>query len=313
MRTVTLRDYKRRLLRVLVYVQQHLDDELKLEELARLASFSPYHFHRIFKGMVGESVKAYVRRLRLERAASRLKLGAAPVTDIALEAGYESHEAFTRIFHSVFRVAPSRFRASKRAQPPVPVPSGLHYPNGQRPASFKTAPAGATDMKVKIEHREPLRVAFMRHVGPYSKVGETWDRFLPRMGKEGWLGGDALFIGICHDDPEVTPPNKIRYDACVTVDERFVAEGEIGVQVVPGGDYAVTTHIGPHNRLGDTYSRLLGRWLPRSGRELRSSPCFDVYLNGPESTSPRDLLTDVYAPLLPAAAARRNRTIRFPS
>ena len=141
-------------------------------------------------------------------------------------------------------------------------------------------------MEVKIEYKEPTRVAFMRHVGPYNEVGATWDKFLPVLGKEGLLGGDALFIGICHDDPEVTPQDKIRYDACVTVDESFVPEGEIGVQVIPGGEYAVTTHFGPYQKLGETYTKLLGQWLPRSGRELRSVPCFEVYLNDPQSTEP---------------------------
>jgi AraC family transcriptional regulator len=95
MRTVTLHDYKRRMLRVLVHIQQHPDESLQLEELAGLACFSPYHFHRVFEGMVGESVKEYVRRLLLELAASRLKLGSASVVDIALGAGYDSQEAFT--------------------------------------------------------------------------------------------------------------------------------------------------------------------------------------------------------------------------
>ena len=152
-------------------------------------------------------------------------------------------------------------------------------------------------MEVKIEHKEPIRVAFMRHVGPYGEVGETWDKFLPVLGKQGLLGGDALFIGICHDDPEVTPRGKIRYDACVSVDETFVPEGEIGVQVIPGGEYAVTTHFGPYQKLGDTYTKLLGQWLPRSERELRSAPCFELYLNDPQSTEPEDLITDIYAPL----------------
>jgi AraC family transcriptional regulator len=110
MRTVTLHDYKRRMLRVLVHIQQHLDESLQLEELAGLACFSPYHFHRVFKGMVGESVKEYVRRLRLERAASQLKLGSASVVDIALGAGYDSHEAFTRTFKTAFGTAPSQYR-----------------------------------------------------------------------------------------------------------------------------------------------------------------------------------------------------------
>lgn len=290
-------DYKQRLLRVLVHIQEHLDEDLALDELARLACFSPFHFHRIFKGMVGESVKEHVRRLRLERAATRLKLGAQPVVSIALEAGYESHEAFTRSFRSVFGVSPSGFRSSNRRAGIAAVPSGLHFADGGRVGHFKTVQPGGKKMEVKIVRRPPLRVAFMRHVGPYSAVGKTWDRFLPVAGKEGLLGGDTQFIGICHDDPEVTPGGRVRYDACVSVDETFSPMGEIGAQVIAGGEYAMTTHFGPYNKLGGTYARLLGQWLPRSGRQLRSCPCFEVYLNDPQGTDPKDLLTDIYAPL----------------
>ena len=152
-------------------------------------------------------------------------------------------------------------------------------------------------MDVKIKPMPSLRVAFMRHVGPYSTVGATWDKFLPVLGKDGRLGGDCMMIGMCHDDPGVTPPERIRYDACVTVDESFVPEGDIGVQVIAGGDYAMTTHFGPYQKLGETYSQLFGQWLPRSRRELRSAPSFEVYLNDPQTTDPEDLLTDIYVPL----------------
>lgn len=154
-------------------------------------------------------------------------------------------------------------------------------------------------MKVEIKTIEPMRVAFMRHVGPYSEVSVTWDKLCTWMGKEGLLGGGAVLLGICHDDPEVTPPEKIRYDACVTVDQDFAPTGEIGVQVVAGGEYAVTTHFGPYNKLGETYSNIMGQWLPRSGRELGATPCFEIYLNDPQSTEPEDLLTDIYVPLKP--------------
>lgn len=297
MKAVTLQDYKRRILRVLVHIQEHLDDPLSLEELAARACFSPYHFHRLFKGMVGESVKEHVRRLRLERAASRLKLSAASITHIALDAGYESPEAFTRSFRNVFGFSPSRFRSANQNPMLARVPSGLHYTGGKALSNFKATQPGGKNMEVIIKHLEPIRVAFMRHVGPYSQVGATWDRFLPHLGKEGLLGGDSLFIGICHDDPEVTQQDRIRYDACVSVDASFVPAGDIGAQVIPGGVYAATTHFGPYPKLGETYTKLLGQWLPRSGRALRSAPCFEVYLNDPQSTDPADLLTDVYAPL----------------
>jgi AraC family transcriptional regulator len=305
MRAVTLQDYKRRILQVLAYIGDHLDDPLPLDELAALACFSPYHFHRIFKGMVGESVKEYVRRLRLERAASQLKVGSASVIEIALDAGYESHEAFTRSFKRCFGAAPSHFRLIRRAQF-ANVSSGVHYRPGETIQHFRTLHRGG-DMDVKIQQLKPRRVAFLRHVGPYGEVSSTWDRLLTIMGKDGYLGGGTMMLGICHDDPEVTPSAKIRYDACVTVGDDFVPGGDIQVQTVAGGEYAMTTHAGPYNNLGRTYAELLGQWVPRSGRELRDVPCFEVYLNDPQSTAPEDLLTDIYAPL---QAQQRNEVMR---
>jgi len=295
MRTATLHEYKRRMLRVLVHIQQHLDEPLPLEKLADVACFSPYHFHRIFTGMVGESVKEYVRRLRLERAASQLKLGSASVIDIALAAGYDSHEAFTRSFKNTFGRAPSQFRSARQVEL-AQVPSGVHYHAEPRAMRFRTLRQGGS-MQVEIKKLKPMRVAFMRHVGPYQEVGKTWEQFLTIMGKDGYLGGNPMMLGICHDDPEVTPPAKIRYDACLTVDDDFQPSGEIGVQTVAGGEYAMTTHTGPYSQLGRTYSEFLGQWLPRSGRQLRNSPCFEVYVNDPQSTPPEELLTDIYAPL----------------
>jgi len=296
-KSTTLQDYKVRLLRVLVYVQNHLDEPLQLAHLAHLAAFSPFHFHHVFTGMVGESVKEHVRRLRLERAASRLKLSSAPVTDLAFDAGYQSLEAFTRSFRAAFGVSPSEYRRTKKPRPLPSAPTAVHYTNDKPINRFKTLKLKNKTMEIKIQRLDPIRVAFMRHVGPYSNVGVTWDKFLPYLGKEGLLGGDSQFIGICHDDPAVTPSDKVRYDACVSVHGTFQPIGDIGVQVIPGGDYAVTTHFGPYRKLGDTYAQLLGQWLPRSGRELRSTPCFEIYLNDPQSTDPEDLVTDIYAPL----------------
>ena len=295
MKNLTLLDYKQRILRVLVHIQQHLDEALSLEDLAATACFSPYHFHRIFKGMTGEPVKDYVRRLRLERAAGQLKLGKAAIVQIALDAGYESHEAFTRSFKAAFGATPAQYRAARRPRL-TEAPSGVHYRGGEPVGQFRTVRRGGK-MNVRIERVPPMRVAFLRHVGPYDEVGSTWDRLLPELGKDGWLGGDTMMLGICHDDPEVTPADKIRYDACVTVGESFASSGEIGVQTVAGGEYAVTTHVGPYNQLGRTYTELMGHWLPRSGRELRDAPCFEVYLNDPYGTAPGELLTDIYAPL----------------
>ncbi len=294
-----MQQYKQRMLRVLVYIQQHLDEELELEDLARIACFSMYHFHRVFRGMLGESIKEHIRRLRLERAAARLKRTDVPITEIALEAGYESREAFTRAFKSMGGLSPSEFRLQNGSSSHTAAPSGVHYREGVPASDFNPVQSGGISMEVKIETLEPVRVAFCRHVGPYDGCGAAWDRLTAELGRRGLLGAGTKFIGLCHDDPEVTPPDKIRYDACVTVNEEFRPERDIGVQTIAGGQYALTTHFGPYNRLGETYSQLLGQWLPRSGRELRSIPCLEVYLNDPEGTDPEELITDIYAPLEP--------------
>ena len=303
MRSVTLQDYKRRILPVLSHIQDHLDDRLPLNDLAALACFSPYHFHRIFTGMVGESVKEYVRRLRLERAAGRLRAGSKSVVEIAFEAGYESHEAFSRSFKVVFGTSPTQFRRTRQEQ--IASASGLHFRPGITVRRFR-AVRGGKSMNVEIQQLRPMRVAYLRHIGPYNAVGSTWDRLLTMMGKDGYLGGSPMMLGICHDDPEVTPPSRIRYDACIEVDDRFKPAEGIQVQDVAGGEYARTTHTGPYNNLGKTYMEFLGHWLPRSGRELRDAPCFEVYLNDPQSTPPEELLTDIYAPLMehPSAPER---------
>jgi AraC family transcriptional regulator len=302
MKADTQRDYKQRILRVLVHIQRNLDGALTLAELASVARFSAYHFHRIFRGMLGESVKEHIRRLRLERAAHRLKRGDLPVTDIAFEAGYETHEAFTRAFRSMFGESPSGYRELHRALAAKPAPSGVHYaPDGEL-TEFSPVSEGDGSMEVRFETRKPTRVAFIRHTGPYNEVGPVWGKLMMWAGMHGLFGPQTQMIGVCHDDPDVTPPDKVRYDACVTVPETCQPEGEVGVQEIADGEYAVVTHHGPYEKLGETYRQFCGEWLPQSGRELRHAPGFEIYRNNPQHTPPQELLTDIFMPLEPNTA-----------
>lgn len=277
--------YRRRILQVQLFIQAHLDEDLPLDRLARVAHFSPYHFHRVFKALVGEGVHEYVRRLRLEAAAVALKTTERPIIQVALGAGYETHEAFTRAFRQMFGVSPSQFRAGEHP---------LYTPKEESTMTTETV---ARD--VRIETLPPRRIAFLRHVGPYTTAGPTFGRLMAWAGPRGLLGPGTLVLGVCHDDPDVTPAEKIRFDCGLTVGDRVAAEGDIGVQTLEGGDYAVVTHRGPYSGLGETYRWLYGTWLPTSGREPRHAPPFEVYRNSPQQVAPEDLLTDVYLPLEP--------------
>lgn len=282
--------YKQRILQVQMYIQQNLDRDLSLKELAKKSYFSEYHFHRIFRAVVGEPLKEHIRRLRLERAASDLKHTSNSIINIAFDAGYQTHEAFTRAFGSFFGCSPSDFRSGNVVINHHKTDTGINKSYGADGDSF---------MKVEIKNIEEMRVAFVRHVGPYDQVGEAWDHLCMHLGKAGYLGAGSQFIGICYDDPDVTAPEKIRYDACITVDDSFEPEADIAVQIIGGGEYAVTTHLGPYNKLGLTYNKLFGQWLLNCNRSLRSEPCLEFYLNDPDGTEPEDLLTDICLPLEP--------------
>jgi AraC family transcriptional regulator len=294
----TRQDYAARLLRVLVHIQDRLGEELSLEDLARVASFSPFHFHRVFRALVGESVKQHVRRLRLERAAQRLKRTRQPVVDIALEAGYEAHEAFTRAFRAAFGCSPTAFRAASHLPEEFGTGASVHYAPGREPV-FTPVSVEVSAMQVEIKSAAPLQIAFVRHVGPYDEVGPTWERLMDWVGRECLFGPQVRFLGVCWDDPDVTPPARLRYDACVTIDEpvRVQPEGDIGVRSLPVGVFAVVLHEGPYNRLNETYAALIGGWLPAYGHEPGDPPSLEFYLNDPNSTAPEDLLTEVWMPI----------------
>src|SRR5580704_8420789 len=170
----TWNDYKARILRVLTHVQGHLDEPLDLEALARVACFSSFHFHRVFAAMTGETIADHVRRLRLERAAMALRSGAKEVIQVALDAGYEAHEAFTRAFKAAYGASPTGFRRMAGPIAILAAPSGVHFRQGVPLTTFNTNHITTKVMKVITRKIKPMRVAYLRHVGPYEGTGQTW-------------------------------------------------------------------------------------------------------------------------------------------
>lgn len=289
---------------MLIHVQQHLDEELPLTELAAVAHFSPWHFHRIFRGMVGESVKEHIRRLRLERGAHRLRYTSQKVVTIALDAGFETHESFSRAFSAMFGVAPSRFRRENRPLAFQTTGCGVHFNPSGAVEGFRPLRRGGSEPEVRIENVAPRRVAFMRHVGPYGSCGPTWERLCAWAGERGLLSAATLCLGVGHDHPEITPWEKVRYDACITVNEAVRPEGDVGIQQVGCGLYAITLHRGHFRTLGEVYERLCAEWVPDHGQLLRSAPSFEIYRSDPKTTPIDEFLTEIYIPLEPEEGRR---------
>jgi AraC family transcriptional regulator len=267
--------------RVLEHVDRHLDDSLELDTLAAVANFSPFHFHRLFSAWMGETLGDYVRRRRLELAALRLvSQPAASVLHVAVSVGFGSAEAFARAFKMRFSLSPSAWRARERAlrkldqtdsNPDQEATGAPPYPEASH--HFATE----ASMNVTLTDREPTNVAYFRHVGPYGPpIDEFWRSVVAPWMRTNGLIGQTRF-GISHDDPNITAPDKCRYDACVEVPPDFSGSGKYLSTVIPGGRYACSRYSGSAAKIGDAWASLLRDWLPESGLQLDARPFFEHY------------------------------------
>ncbi len=336
-----LQPYNERMMEVLLYIQRNLDGDLSPETLAEQACFSVVHFHRIFKGMIGESLKEHVRRLRLERSAYRLCYTESSVIDIALDAGFESPETFSRAFKKRFLISPSDFRNNSRAMLAPGGEGKINYHPNPSIAEFELDKTPHT-CKVDIRIREETQVVFIRHLGPYFEVQIAWEKIRydacfsvteevktpPEMGMQIIPGGKfavtthyGSYEGIHAAYRELygkwlpssgyqlknsvptfekyikVPPEELRSEACVTIENEIDAPAEIKFKDFPGGKFAVTTHLGPYENLKETWTEFYEQWLPQSGETHAEAPCYEQYMNDPKSTKPEHLVTILLMPL----------------
>jgi AraC family transcriptional regulator len=279
----TRSDYAIRLERVFTWLVDHLDETLDLRRLADVASMSPYHFHRIYHAMQGETAAETVRRLRLHRAAVELITGELPVPRVARRAGYGSQEAFTRAFKTAYGVPPARYRASF-----VPIPTAR---------SMEGAMETTMNYQATIRETPVIRVAALAHRGDYQTIPTTFVRLVAMAGTLGALGPEPRSFGIYYDDPSATRVEALRSEACITVPDDWAPSGDLRRREIRGGRYAVTLHVGPYAELGRTYTWLYGTWLAERGEEAADAPCVEEYLNDARTVPPSELRTEIWLPI----------------
>ncbi len=277
-------------MRVLVEVQRRLDEPIDLPMLARVACLSPFHFSRVFRALTGETVMEHARRLKLERAAHRLKFSDQPVQEIATGAGYDSHEAFTRAFGGHFGLSPSEFRRRHRSVAAPAAPNEVHWSIDADVTTFRAPPGPPIELRA-IESG-PIRAVFVRHVGDYANAMAAWERLLAWSASRGVP--PLRPFGLVHDDPGVTAIDHLRYDACLPVSDDVRAGGDVGIVTVPGGRFAAATHRGPYEELPEVYGRIGLAYLEGSAGELGPGPAVEWYLDDPSTTRPEDCRTEIW-------------------
>jgi AraC family transcriptional regulator len=278
---LTVLDYSRRIERVIAYIGEHLHDSLDLDRLAAVACFSPFHFHRIYRAMTGETAADTLRRLRLHHAAGELVQGQAPIAALARQAGYRSIAAFTRAFGASYGISPSAYRRAGRLVPPSP-------------AATETETAM---YDVSVRELQPAHLAALRHAGSYLEIGPTFERLFAWAIGRGLMSPQTRAIGVYYDDPDGVAAKDLRSEAGLVIGPGVPIDGDLRIVEVPGGRHAVLHHRGPYAELNKAYRWLYREWLPRSGEQCADRPIFEEYLNNPRILPPEQWLTDICLPL----------------
>lgn len=284
MKEVTQNEYHKSINRVIDYITNHLIESIDLETLSGVANISEFHFHRIFTAFIGESLASYISRLRLEKAAGKLRTTKLTLSEIAEMTGYQSQQSLSRAFKKHFGVTPSAFR------------------NIQTYFSEQFPETGYKPMHLVPEIRNVSRtdLVYIRIIAKYGSPKDydiAWKKLWQFARKKQVLNHRNMFVGLSFDDPNITKPDRCRFYACISTEKPIKPEGEFGMQTIESGKYAVFTLKGAYSGLNRMYQAIYFEWLPKSNVKLRNSMSFEKYLNNPDQPVEPELVTEIFIPI----------------
>ena len=279
-------DYRAQLLRVTAHIHDHLAEPLDLAELAVVADLSPFHWHRIYHALMGETVVATVRRLRLHQASGDLAQTSLTVTEIARRCGYPNPQSFTRAFRQAFGDSPQRWRETRTDRLPWRTPEA-NAPDGW-PVTVRDVPL--------------IEAAGQPHRGSYMRIGRAFESAQIRFAAQGLMRPDTRWLAQYLDDPFAFPEAQLHSRAGFSLPPGAEVAPPLQRFALGGTRCAVLRYRGPYPNMRDAYQWLYGTWLIASGHRVADQPVFEEYLNNPRDTAPADLLTDIFLPLAGAGA-----------
>lgn len=303
-------EYKSRINKTFDYIELNLTNQFSLQELAEVANFSKYHFHRIFMAMTGETPFQFIQRIRLERAASLLKLNTQDsISEIAFQCGFTDKSVFSRNFKNYFGKSASEVRKSilqksnlsqlnSNSKQQIQDPS-MYFCNSTQTIKWRTNMK--LNKNVEVKELQKMVVAYVRYTGPYKgdeKLFEKlWNKLFTWAGPRELIGkSDTKMLIIYHDDPGITDEKKLRTSVCISVPEDTKVNGEIGKMEVEGGKYVIARFEVTADEFEEAWSWVYGEWLPKSGYQPDDKPCFEMY---PEEPKDGKFTVDICVPVKP--------------
>jgi AraC family transcriptional regulator len=275
-------EYGQRINRVIDYLRVNLDRQVKLEELAKVACFSEFHFHRIFSAVSGETLNNFTNRLRLEKAARLLRFSDQSLTDIALDCGYSSSATFSRAFRSGYETTPSKFRKTgeiKNSKICKELGTGQEY---VLPMSVEEKRAAFPVRFVDFPERQ---IAYIRVTKAFEmdRVISAFKTMIDWAKSKDIFSQGTLF-GMTMDDPDVTPKHLYRYEVCFASPLPFECAQGMSKLTMPAMRYAVTSVSGDLRRVATAWDYLIRDWLINSDYEPEHAPALEIFLDKEKAT-----------------------------
>jgi AraC family transcriptional regulator len=271
--------YRKRINKVIDYVNNNLNKSISLEELASVAFFSPFHFHRIFVAVTGETVNNFTNRIRNEKAARLLKFSKKSISEISIESGFSSASTLSRLFKQYFEISPSEYRNGVKIKNSK-IRKEL-YPINQYHCNM-TAEELEKKFPVEIRQMPQRRIAYIRVMDSFRE-GVVLNAFeeMVKWAKKMDLFHSEIIFGMSIDDPEVTPKEKYRYEVCITIPQKFIIDSVsfLETTTLPKCKYAVTSVSGDFNLVVAATNYLFDNWLINSLYECESQHGLEVFLD----------------------------------
>jgi AraC family transcriptional regulator len=277
--------YTRRIHRVIDHIHDNPAGDLSLDALADVAALSRFHFHRVFRAVVGETASQSVRRIRLNRAATYLVRDAQSLQTIARLVGYPNLSSFTRAFSDAYGMSPLAFRKRGALRPMLR-------------AHPQLSPTEVSPMfPVDVRPFPALRLAALPHKGAYFEISRAFQKLSAVMASRDLFRNAGRMIAVFYDDPQSVPLDALRSHAGFEIGTNATLDPPLEAVHLNGGRHAVLTYTGPYAGLPAAYDHLYSVWLPASGQEPADTPTFEIYLNSPMDTAPEKLVTELCLPL----------------
>ena len=296
-------DYIHRINKALAFIDAHIDSELSLDSVANVAHYSTFHFHRIFKALIGETLNEYITRRRIEKCASILMhRDEVSITEVGLQYGFNSNSSFTRAFKNFYGVSPTTFR--KQSLGKFSKIRQMESKNGQASEIFEKYICNIDNhlnwikMNAKIEVKETpeLSYASITHVGIHG-VEAVFDKLIKWAKPKGLFENpEGKMARIYHDSFKLTAPDKVRMSICVLTPETTEGEGEVTNEQTPKGKYIVGQfEITPHDF--ETAWTSLYVWMNENGYQKANSNPFEIYHNDFREHPENKCRVDLYIPV----------------